>query len=134
MDVKDIWRGHRPYCRSMPALPWRIFIHIPRCAGYSFAHCMDAIFIISRQRHLTKLYMIFDCRERRVAALVGALLAVSGAIMQGMTRNPLAEPSIMGVTSGSAFAVSIAFVFFPGFLQWGLCYGPLRERGWGHRR
>ncbi|KYD06212.1 hypothetical protein B4144_3505 [Bacillus atrophaeus] len=54
------------------------------------------------------------------AALVGAFLAVSGAIMQGMTRNPLAEPSIMGVTSGSAFAVSIAFAFFPGLSAMGL--------------
>lgn len=44
------------------------------------------------------------------AALVGAFLSVSGAIMQGITRNPIAEPSIMGVTQGATFAVAIAFV------------------------
>ncbi|MCB6745955.1 iron chelate uptake ABC transporter family permease subunit, partial [Anaerostipes hadrus] len=38
---------------------------------------------------------------RAIAALcVGAGLAVSGSVMQGMTRNPLASPSILGVTSG----------------------------------
>src|SRR5690606_34302517 len=38
---------------------------------------------------------------REVAAMfVGAALAVSGAIMQGMTRNPLADPGLLGLTSG----------------------------------
>ncbi|WP_078394319.1 FecCD family ABC transporter permease [Shouchella patagoniensis] len=45
------------------------------------------------------------------AALVGSFLAVSGAIMQGMTRNALAEPSIMGVMDGAALAIAIMFAF-----------------------
>lgn len=50
---------------------------------------------------------------RAVAALfVGAALAVSGAIMQGVTRNALASPSILGVTSGSSFFVALAFAFY----------------------
>lgn len=48
------------------------------------------------------------------ALLVGAFLAVSGALMQGMTRNDLASPSIMGVTDGSAFAITLCMVFLPG--------------------
>ncbi len=44
-----------------------------------------------------------------VGALVGAALAVSGAVMQGLTRNPLAGPSIMGVSAGSAFAIALVF-------------------------
>lgn len=40
-----------------------------------------------------------------VAALVGASLAVAGAIMQGLTRNPLAEPGILGINAGAALAV-----------------------------
>jgi iron complex transport system permease protein len=60
-------------------------------------------------------HVIYDIRLPRAIAsvLVGAFLAVSGAIMQGMTRNPLASPSLMGVTSGATFAITIAFVFFP---------------------
>ncbi|WP_042221168.1 FecCD family ABC transporter permease [Oceanobacillus manasiensis] len=48
------------------------------------------------------------------AALIGAALAVSGSIMQGMTRNPLASPSIMGVTAGATFMMAIAFAVMPG--------------------
>ena len=44
---------------------------------------------------------------------VGAFLAVSGAIMQGMTRNPLASPSLMGITDGAVFGIAIMFAFFP---------------------
>ncbi|WP_235753937.1 iron ABC transporter permease [Psychrobacillus sp. INOP01] len=58
---------------------------------------------------------------RAVAAIcVGAALAVSGAIMQGMTRNPLASPSIMGVTSGSSFLIAIALAALPGISYLGL--------------
>ncbi len=48
------------------------------------------------------------------ATLIGAALAVSGSIMQGMTRNPLASPSIMGVTAGATFMMAISFALMPG--------------------
>lgn len=41
------------------------------------------------------------------ALLVGAAVAVAGAIMQGLTRNPLADPGILGINAGAAFAVVI---------------------------
>ncbi len=44
------------------------------------------------------------------AALVGGFLAVAGAIMQGITRNPIAEPSVMGITQGATFMIAVAFV------------------------
>ncbi|GGE58844.1 FecCD family ABC transporter permease [Priestia taiwanensis] len=47
------------------------------------------------------------------AILIGACLAVSGAIMQGITRNPLATPSIMGLTQGSGLAIAIMMVVMP---------------------
>lgn len=47
------------------------------------------------------------------AALIGAALAISGSIMQGMTRNALASPSIMGVTAGATFMMAVAFAFIP---------------------
>lgn len=60
--------------------------------------------------------IIMTSRLPRVIAalLVGAFLAVSGAVMQGVTRNYLASPSIMGVNDGSAFVITLAMVFFPG--------------------
>ena len=45
-----------------------------------------------------------------LAWLVGAGLAMSGAAMQGLFRNPLADPSIIGVTSGASLGASIAVV------------------------
>jgi iron complex transport system permease protein len=46
-----------------------------------------------------------------VAALVGAALAVAGALMQGLTRNPLADPGILGIETGAALGV-VGAVFF----------------------
>lgn len=43
-----------------------------------------------------------------VAVLVGACLALAGALMQAMTRNPLAEPGILGVNAGASLAVVTA--------------------------
>ncbi|WP_077616691.1 FecCD family ABC transporter permease [Caenibacillus caldisaponilyticus] len=47
------------------------------------------------------------------ALLIGALLAISGAIMQGMTGNYLASPSIMGVADGSVFAITLCMILAP---------------------
>lgn len=48
-----------------------------------------------------------------IAAMVGASLAVAGAIMQGVTRNPMASPGILGVNAGAALA-AVAAVFLLG--------------------
>ncbi|MFD5600619.1 iron chelate uptake ABC transporter family permease subunit [Leucobacter sp. NPDC058333] len=58
-----------------------------------------------------------DVLELRVprtvlGVLVGAALGVGGALIQAVTRNPLADPGILGVNAGSAFAVAIAVGVF----------------------
>lgn len=45
--------------------------------------------------------------------LVGSALAVAGAIMQGLTRNPLADPGLLGLTSGANAALAATFAFMP---------------------
>ncbi|MEX2518283.1 MAG: iron ABC transporter permease [Paracoccaceae bacterium] len=47
-----------------------------------------------------------------LAALAGAALGLAGAVMQGVTRNPLADPGILGVNSGAAMAVVIGIAWF----------------------
>ncbi|MDF2725153.1 MAG: transport system permease protein [Paenibacillus sp.] len=66
--------------------------------------------------------IIMTSRLPRVlgAMLIGAFLAVSGALMQGMTRNYLASPSIMGVSDGSVFMVTLCIVFLPNVHSVGL--------------
>jgi iron complex transport system permease protein len=56
--------------------------------------------------------VLFDIRLPRLAmgALVGAALAVSGAAMQGLFRNPLADPGIVGVGAGAGLGAILAIV------------------------
>lgn len=57
-------------------------------------------------------YVLFKIRFPRIimAVLIGASLAVSGTAMQGMFKNPLATPSLIGVTSGASLFAVIAIV------------------------
>lgn len=52
-----------------------------------------------------------------LATLVGAVLAVSGATLQGIFRNPLADPGLIGVTSGAALATALALVLGARFFE-----------------
>ncbi|WP_204318813.1 FecCD family ABC transporter permease [Pseudooceanicola aestuarii] len=54
--------------------------------------------------------VLHDVRLPRMAAalIIGALLAVAGAIMQAVTGNPMADPGLLGVNAGAAFAVVLA--------------------------
>lgn len=44
--------------------------------------------------------------------LAGIALGVAGCLMQGLTRNPLADPGLLGINAGAAFAITIAVAFF----------------------
>ncbi|MEH2206153.1 MAG: iron ABC transporter permease [Nostoc sp.] len=48
-----------------------------------------------------------------VAFMVGMALAISGTIFQGLTRNPLADPGIIGINAGASLAAVIVIVLFP---------------------
>jgi iron complex transport system permease protein len=60
--------------------------------------------------------IIHEIRLPRVlgAALVGASLAVAGAIMQGVTRNPMADSGLLGLNAGAGLAMAICMAMFPG--------------------
>jgi iron complex transport system permease protein len=47
------------------------------------------------------------------ACLVGIALAISGTIMQGLTRNPLADPGIIGINAGASLAAVSLIILFP---------------------
>ncbi len=59
--------------------------------------------------------IVISSRLPRVlgALLIGSALAVSGTLMQGITRNYLASPSLMGVMDGSALAITIGMIWIP---------------------
>jgi iron complex transport system permease protein len=58
--------------------------------------------------------ILYDIRLPRImlGACVGASLAVAGAGLQSLLRNPLAEPYLLGVSNGAALGTMVAFVFF----------------------
>ncbi len=62
--------------------------------------------------------VLWSIRLPRVAlaAMVGALLAAAGALMQGVFRNPLADPALVGVSSGAALAAAVTIVVGDKFL------------------
>jgi len=57
--------------------------------------------------------VVFDIRLPRIvlAALVGAALSQSGAVYQGLFRNPLADPYLIGVSSGAGLGATVAIAF-----------------------
>ncbi|MBM7642407.1 FecCD family ABC transporter permease [Streptococcus loxodontisalivarius] len=58
--------------------------------------------------------VIFDLRLPRIIAtlLVGAAMAQAGSIMQGVTRNPIADPGLLGINAGAGLALIIGYAIF----------------------
>ncbi len=74
-------------------------------------------------------YVLFDIRLPRIvmAILIGSALAVSGTCLQGMFKNPLATPSLIGITSGASLFAAVTIVlgssirpFIPDVLHYSL--------------
>ncbi|MDQ6421304.1 iron ABC transporter permease [Paenibacillus sp. LHD-117] len=83
-------------------------------ADISFRVVWQAIFQFNPD--ITDHQIIQELRLPRVfgGAMVGASFAVAGAIMQGMTRNPLADSGLLGINAGAGFMLALCFAFFPG--------------------
>lgn len=72
--------------------------------------------IFSKEDNINR-QVIWNVRLPRtiVAGLVGVCLSLSGAILQGVMRNPLAGPNIIGVSAGGGLAALILLILFPEF-------------------
>jgi iron complex transport system permease protein len=64
--------------------------------------------------HQSARLIVFELRLPRVllAGLIGAILALGGVVMQALFRNPLADPSLIGVTAGASLGASLVIVLF----------------------
>ncbi|MCY8239808.1 iron ABC transporter permease [Bacillus haynesii] len=60
-------------------------------------------------------FILYSIRLPRIliTLLAGMALAISGAILQGITKNDLADPGIIGINSGAGVAIAVFFLFFP---------------------
>ncbi|UKS25906.1 iron ABC transporter permease [Paenibacillus sp. HWE-109] len=83
--------------------------------GYSSLSYDRLIPTLLGQGTFKEEFVLFSIRLPRIAITVlsGMALALSGAILQGITRNDLADPGIIGINSGAGVAVAIFFLFFP---------------------
>jgi len=77
-----------------------------------FAVAMDALFAFDPGNDLHLVVALLRVPRTILAILVGASLGVAGALMQAMTRNPLAEPGLLGVNAGAATAVVLGMAAF----------------------
>lgn len=81
---------------------------------YSFGQVLKGLFVHDEtMEHL----IIFKIRLPRVigGGLVGMALALSGALLQGVMRNNLASPSVIGVTNGASFVGHLTLMAFPAY-------------------
>lgn len=87
-------------------------------ADIALSTVIDAIFSPNREE-VQDHAMILGLRMPRavMAMLAGAALAVSGALLQTVTRNPLASAGTFGINAGAYFAVVLGTVFFPTWLK-----------------
>ena len=90
----------------------------------AFSAAVDSLFSGADSAAQTQV-ILFDIRLPRIllALLVGAILASTGAVMQGLFRNPLADPSLIGVSGGASVGASLMIVFAGGAIESGLLVG-----------
>lgn len=79
--------------------------------GITNADALDALFDYSSESYEQTVVRTLRLPRTVIGLGVGAALALAGAAMQAATRNPLADPSILGINNGAAFGVVTA-VFF----------------------
>lgn len=85
--------------------------------GWGAADETDVLTALFGEASMRDEVIVWDIRMPRMltGVLVGAALAVSGAVMQGLFRNPLADPGLVGVSAGAGFG-AVSAIVLGGFL------------------
>ncbi|MFD2444536.1 FecCD family ABC transporter permease [Bacillus sp. CGMCC 1.16607] len=91
-----------------------IFMCISIVYGYTDTSWSTAVEAFTHYNASTEHLVIQSIRLPRalIAAAVGGSIAIAGAMMQTLTKNPLADPGIFGINSGAGFAIVIAVSIF----------------------
>lgn len=82
---------------------------------FSLSNGLSKIPLFTQNLSDNQSFILFQLRLPRLllAILIGALLGLCGAVMQGLFRNPLADPAITGVSSGAALGAMCTIILFP---------------------
>jgi len=117
---------------SAPSLIWALAILLPVAALVSITvgtvdiSLLDGLAALTGSSINSQTHtIVIDIRLPRIllAIAVGAVLASTGAVMQGLFRNPLADPSLIGVSSGASVGASLMIVTAGGFIKSGALLG-----------
>ncbi|KOP80345.1 iron ABC transporter [Lysinibacillus sp. FJAT-14745] len=92
-----------------------VTVTISLCVGAANTSIEDVYQAIVGQDGGKHYAILREIRFPRIIAaiFVGSALAVAGAIMQGVTRNPLADPGLLGLTAGANAALALTMAFIP---------------------
>lgn len=115
MSGHTTWKTGLWFAAAIAALLMSIFLAISYGAKeLSFAMVWSSVFHYDPEQ--TAHQIMHEYRLPRVlgAVVTGMAFATAGALMQGVTRNPMADTGILGVNAGAAFVVALCFAFWPG--------------------
>jgi len=139
------WRTVAIVAIALSPIPAFVFSMLLGSYGLSVGDVFGIIWsrIIGTEAYESTVYAVFfDIRLPRVlsAMLVGTSISVAGAALQGVLRNPLVDPYILGLSSGAAFGAALAIAVLPwlplqlsafifGLLAMGIAYSMARSGG-----
>ncbi|SHN85400.1 iron complex transport system permease protein [Desulfitobacterium chlororespirans DSM 11544] len=82
-------------------------------AGSGFKTLLQTVVLGDNSSNLGRIMLEMRLPRALAACLTGAAFALAGAIMQGITRNPLADAGLLGINAGAGFAVALGAVLWP---------------------
>lgn len=115
MEIADLQRNKvARWTAIMTVLVLVLFVTMVAClsVGVMSIPFSQVIAVLFGGGTGSQSWVIMNLRLPRVilAAMVGASLAIAGATMQGLFRNPMASPSVLGISSGAAFGAALAII------------------------
>ncbi len=92
--------------------------------GSSKINFSDIVHYVTGHTDTKATFLLHNVRMPRMIAglFIGGALAVSGLLMQAMTRNPLASPKIFGVSSGASFVIVLVTIIIPSLEYYSLYF------------
>ncbi|MFF2177761.1 FecCD family ABC transporter permease [Lysinibacillus sp. NPDC058147] len=110
-----------------------VTVTISLCIGAANTSIQDVFQAIVGQDGGKHYAILREIRFPRIIAaiFVGSALAVAGAIMQGVTRNPLADPGLLGLTAGANAALALTMAFIPNTSYYSLIFACFIGAGVG---
>ena len=107
-------RGRRVLLAALAALAAAALANF--CLGASGVSVPDmarAVFAGDRESVAARVFFYVRLPRAAAAAVAGSALAVAGTLLQSVLRNPLAAPSVLGITSGAGLSALVVMAFFP---------------------